>query len=175
MVFFLVLATAGLWLRRVRGRVLSDPDGGVNVSNTSQPTSRDLALLAPEVRSRVEGVLADLRAAGHSPYVYETARSAARGAELAAAGFSQRGSASKHVPDATGYAHAADIVDGRRGPDGRPVLWGASVSGTSAAHAATRTTMATEFFAALGQSAERRGLTWGGNWRSLHDPAHVEG
>lgn len=127
-----------------------------------KPTSRSLEDLVPDVRAKVEAVIADLKAQGYEPYVYETKRSEERAAHLKTKGVSKLGSKSKHVP-----GRAADIVDGRKTSAGQRVWWGA---GSDEAD-----TMAKDFFAALGGAAKRAGLTWGGDWTGFYDPAHVEG
>lgn len=147
-----------------------DDDGGGTVNgDVTKITSDDLAELHPDCRKKVEAIVAGLKKRGFSPIVYETLRSPERAAYLKEKGYSKAGTASLHCKRA-----AADIVDGRKGPDGRAVYWGASVSGVPADQVETRKKMAAEFFAALGEEAEKAGMEWGGSWKSFPDPAHVE-
>jgi len=144
------------------------------VSDLTRPTTADLAALHPDVRARVEAMIADLRGQGCLPLVFETARSPERAAYLASIGRSQAGTASLHVPRSDGLARAADVVDGRRDEHGRLLLWGGAFPGDPPDISARREAAAADYFRAQGAAAARAGLTWGGSWRSFRDPAHVE-
>ncbi len=132
-----------------------------------KPTSSSMAELVPDFRNRLERVLDRLENEGFSPKVNETFRSEARQALMFELGTSKTPKVGNHH-----WGRAADIVDGRKDAQGRVVLWGASLDTWS--NAAERQRMADNFFAALGRAAKAEGLTWGGDWRSFPDPAHVE-
>lgn len=96
---------------------------------------RDMDLLVPAFRSRVESVLADMRAQGFDPLVWETWRSRERAALLSARGVGV-------VQSMHCYGCAVDIISESK-------RWGAP----------------RKFWLALGAAAKAHGLTWGGTWR----------
>jgi hypothetical protein len=111
------------------------------------PVTRSLDVLAPKFRAALELVLADMRAAGHTPLVVETLRTDERQRFLYGFGrtyddgrgrvtFSQSASETWH-----GYGLAADVVCADR-------RWGATDA----------------FWADLGRFARARGLRWGADW-----------
>src|SRR3990167_7697681 len=67
------------------------------------PVCADMERLLPSFRAQVDGLLADMRSAGHEPRVFETWRSPERVAFLVAKG---TGSASSMHP----YGIAVDII-----------------------------------------------------------------
>lgn len=78
------------------------------VDRPSAGITRRLDALVPEFRARVELVLADMRAAGHDPLVWETYRTPDRAAYLAGIGRGVR--ESMHC-----YGLAVDVIsDGRK-------------------------------------------------------------
>lgn len=117
---------------------------------------RDMAYLAPAFRVKVEALVADMKAEGFKPYVYETLRNDRLQAHYHAVGSSKAfyGRDSMHY-----YGLAVDIVDEAK-------LWSASAA----------------FWDALGRLAKKHGLTWGGDWngngvrtdQSFHDLPHVQ-
>lgn len=110
----------------------------------------NLSSLHPTLRAKVERILRRLQAKGWQPYVAEGKRTRAQQAEKVRLGYSQTMN-SHHL---TG--RAADIVDRRYG-------W----SGRAADHNF-------QFWRDLGEAARAEGLTWGGDWRSFKDVAHVQ-
>ena len=97
----------------------------------------DPRLLLPTLRTRVEAMIAALRAEGQNPKLFETGRSPERAVWLGSTGKSRNGIGSLHCLGA-----AADLVDAAHG-------WSNPA-----------------FFAALGRVAQAYGLTWGGDWDS---------
>ena len=151
----LLLAKRGK--RRSRG---AGSGGSVDVAKV---TSTDLGELLPDVRPRVEAVLAGLRSQGFDPRVYETYRSPERADYLKDKGVSKAGRASYHVK-----RRAVDIIDNRRDSKGDRILWGAPMHKGADTE---RKAKADAFFQALGRLVEANGGTWGGRW-SFYDPAH---
>jgi len=98
---------------------------------------RDMQLLLPSFRERVELVLERLRARGFDPVVWETYRSPARAKQLVARRRSRVRGLSMHC-----YGAAVDIIS-----ESRKWSW-------------------PQFFNALGDEAKRLGLTWGGDWNA---------
>ena len=95
----------------------------------------DMDLLAPAFRVRVERVVADMRAEGFQPRVFETFRSVGRATLLAA-----RGTGVVQSLHCLGLA--ADIIDARK-------LWSAGPS----------------FWLSLQRNAVKHGLVSGASWR----------
>lgn len=110
----------------------------------------NLSSLHPTLRAKVERVLRRLQAKGWQPYVAEGKRTRAEQAEKVRLGYS-RTMNSRHL---TG--RAADIVDRRYG-------WGGRAANQNF-----------QFWRDLGAAARAEGLTWGGDWRSFKDVAHVQ-
>jgi len=114
---------------------------------------RDIALLAPEMRAKVNAVIADAATAGHRLIVLETYRSEARQAELFRSGATELEHVGVH-----GYGLACDLAF--LGPDGK-VNWSADYS-------------------VLGNIARGHGLVWGGDWgepavhHTFHDDDHLQ-
>ncbi len=118
---------------------------------TSGPVDRsNLSGLQPDFRAKVERVLRRLQAKGWQPRVAEGRRTRAQQAEKVRRGYS-RTMNSRHL---TG--RAADIVDRR---------WGWEGPAADTNH---------RFWRDLGAAAKAEGLTWGGDWRSFKDVAHVQ-
>jgi peptidoglycan L-alanyl-D-glutamate endopeptidase CwlK len=109
-----------------------------------------LAGLEPAFRGKVVAILQELAGKGWKPFVAEGLRTQSQQDEKVRLGYSRTRN-SRHL---TG--HAADIVDRRWG-------WGGPAASTS--H---------QFWQDLGTAARARGLTWGGDWRSFKDVAHIE-
>lgn len=113
------------------------------------PVNASLDVLAPAFRARVELVLADMRAWGYTPRVFETLRTNARQNYLYGFGREYddgRGvvTHSQTVGDTWhGFGLAVDIVCAVK-------LWGAKP----------------DFWYVLGTSARRHGLVWGGDWNN---------
>lgn len=116
-----------------------------------------LDVLAPKVQIAVRAVLADMEAAGFRPLVFETLRSDERQAWLYGFGRAwddaqPRGVVTKlQTAGWHRYGLACDIVENDATP------WDATP----------------DFWQALGDSAKRNGLKWGGDWRSKDLP-HVQ-
>ncbi len=114
---------------------------------------RDTAMLAPDLRRKVEAVIADAAAGGHRLIVLETYRSPARQEQMFAQGKSRLRQAGCH-----GFGLACDL--GFLNEDGE-VNWSADYS-------------------VLGGLARAHNLVWGGDWgepekpHSFRDPDHVQ-
>lgn len=104
------------------------------------PVIRDMALLLPAFRARVESVLAAMRAQGFDPLVWETYRSPERAAVLARQGTGI--TRSIHC-----YGLAVDVVSESK-------LWSAGP----------------RFWLALRTAAEAHGLVSGAAWRRVDLP-----
>lgn len=106
----------------------------------------DPAALSPPFRAAVERLLEQLRAAGYAPVLHETYRTPERAVLLAEAG-----------PGIAQSMHclriAADAICARHGYD-------------CGKHGC-------DFYQALGATAERLGMTWGGRWPK-QDLVHVQ-
>lgn len=120
------------------------------------PVVRDLALLAPGFRERVERMLRDLEG-GLPEWPFETLRTAERQAFLYGFGRTYddgRGPVTKartHLTTWHGYGLAIDVVEKDATPwDAPPTFWNA-----------------------IGAAAERHGLVWGGRWKRADLP-HVQ-
>jgi hypothetical protein len=124
---------------------------------------RDRSLLVPAFDAAIEALLADMRALGWNPYVFETYRTAERGKLLQAAGKSRNGDRSMHR-----YWCAVDIVDAdlhnvpRMTKEG---YWDAPA----------------KFWSDLGACAAKHRLVWGGDWdanpgtpQRMYDLPHVQ-
>jgi len=113
----------------------------------------DLSTLHKTLRRKVIAVLADMKGHGFAPKVFSTWRSPDEQLVLYNAGRS-RVKFSFHNAvraDWTPCALAADIADAK-------LAWGASLV----------------FWQTLGKAAKAHGLTWGGDWKSFPDSAHVQ-
>jgi peptidoglycan L-alanyl-D-glutamate endopeptidase CwlK len=102
----------------------------------------------------VERVLAQLRADGRTPWLFECVRTPARQAWLYAQGRTRPGvivtNAADHLRSWHGHGLAVDIVC-------RRTLWDDPA-----------------FFRALGRAVAAEGLTWGGAWPTLPDAPHLQ-
>jgi hypothetical protein len=103
-----------------------------------------MGLLLPSFRVQVEGVVADMRAVGFNPRVFETWRSAERIAMLAA-----KGTGSLYSMHA--YKIATDVIDAR-------LMWNASDA----------------FWYSYVKFSEARGLTCGIHFTTRHDAPHIQ-
>ncbi len=111
--------------------------------NSTAKIDRDPAKLLPGFARKVEQLFRAMRARGFDPILWEGMRSVARAKELAAKGTG--------IADSMhSYGAAVDIVD-------RTLLWDAPKA----------------FWAALGEEAQKLGLTWGGTF-SDPDKPHVQ-
>lgn len=126
------------------------PGDGSAGLDTGPIDRRHLSGLQPAFRAKVERVLRRLQAEGWQPFVAEGLRTRAQQREKVRRGYS-RTMNSRHLS-----GRAADIVDRRWG-------WGGPAKDDD--H---------PFWRALGRAAAAEGLTWGGNWRSFKDVAHLQ-
>lgn len=110
---------------------------------------RDPKKLLPAFAKKVDKLFAAMRARGFQPMLWEGYRTPARAAELEKTGAGV--SDSMHS-----YGAAVDVVDGK--------LWAQGLD-------PWKTTAA--FWKALGEEAERLGLTWGGRFTRADTP-HVQ-
>ncbi|RNC67173.1 MAG: peptidoglycan-binding protein [Desulfuromonadales bacterium] len=117
---------------------------------------KKLQSLHPELRPKVVAVLRALEQRGFQPKIYYGWRSVAVQLQLYFQGNSKVKFSFHNAqkPNGTPNSYAADIIDSRFG-------WspGAEQSG---------------FWKALGEEAKARNLTWGGDWVSFRDWAHVQ-
>ena len=118
-----------------------------------QIDTRNFEGLDEDFSPKVKSVLRALHAKGWQPRVAEGFRTIEQQQEKIDAGHSslKDPNNSKHV-----QGLAADIIDQRWG-------WGGEASDTN--H---------QFWQDLGEAARAEGLTWGGDWKSFKDVAHVE-
>lgn len=143
---------------------MTQPSEGLRMTPLPRPPIEvprivTLNVCAPLFREAVAMVLADVRAAGHHVMVWETLRTVERQEWLYGFGryYTDGRANGGTVTNAQGldgwhpYGLAADLVE----EDGTP--WKAP----------------TALWRAIGESAERRGLTWGGRWKNLDLP-HVQ-
>jgi hypothetical protein len=136
--------------------------------------------LTPEAAAGWARIQARLEARGFSPWVYETLRTSGRQAYLYSIGRTaelDRSPVTWTLDSNHESGNALDVIDGRRIPSGpfagERVGWGSWTETGSSTPDATASAMAAEFFAALGEEAEREGWTWGGSW-STKDLPHIE-
>ena len=127
----------------------------------------DLSKLHPLFRQRVESILRDLRQLGWQPVVAEGVRSREQQLEKVNKGYSKT-MQSWHVPGTAKAAWragnsydvvvggAADIVDQRFGWHGPAA------------------NLEFQFWKDLGKVAKQHGCSWGGDWNSFKDVAHIE-
>lgn len=104
---------------------LEDAVRGLLGEDVSRPATPDLGTLAPTFRDRLAALMGALDAMGFAPVVYEAQRSQGRQDWLYEQGRTRPGEIvtwthnSKHIDGL-----AADIVDGRKAPDGAIYAWG---------------------------------------------------
>lgn len=111
---------------------------------------RDPDNLLPGFARKLETLFQRMRARGYDPMLWEGYRTPSRASQQAAEG--------DGIADSIhSYRAAADIVDGARWKKGLDP-W---------------TNVALGFWAALGQEAEKLGLTWGGRFTHTDNP-HVQ-
>lgn len=123
------------------------------------PVQRSLDICAPKFRAAVEAMMADLARdyPERKGFAFETLRTPERQAFLYGFGRDYDDGRGKVTNSATcfnswhGFGLAVDVVE----KDATP--WDAPMS----------------FWTAIGEAAERNGLTWGGRWRSPDLP-HVQ-
>ena len=126
-----------------------------------------LAQAHPIFKVAVEHVLADLRAGGWQPRIVHIKRSAAQQAEKVKKGHSKT-MKSWHLDTTVGLlpqspgeydvvqGNAADIVDSRYG-------WSGPAAKLDFA-----------FWQDLGRVAKKYGCSWGGDWKTFKDVAHIQ-
>jgi len=137
------------------------PAGGPPIKDWSGDSStwaqeKKLASLEPGFRTRIERVIAKLKADGFQPKIVFGWRSTKVQAKLKAEGKSKISFSfhcSQH-PDGRPNAWAVDVVDSR---------W------------AWNEPDCHKFFRALGAAGKAEGLVWGGDWESFRDWAHLQG
>jgi len=112
-----------------------------------------LLRLHPVLRRKVKAIVKDLAGHGFAAKVYSTWRSQADQAVLYREGRTQVWFSFHNAtrPDGSPCALAADIADAK-------LAWGATPA----------------FWKTLGKAAKAHGLTWGGDWKSFPDSAHVQ-
>lgn len=132
------------WMLWAAGGVALLAFAGNNYSfggDSASKLDRDPKKLLPDFASKLELLFQRMRARGFDPVLWEGYRSPARAAALAKKGTG--------IADSLhSYGAAADIVD-------RKLLWDATPA----------------FWSALGQEAQKLGLTWGG---TFGDKPHVQ-
>lgn len=118
---------------------------------------KKLLSLEANFRSKVKGVLEALTKGGFQPKIFYGWRSVAVQQELVKKGRSKVKFSfhNAQMPDGTPKSYAADIIDQRWG-------WNPAAETNG-------------FWKALGQEANKRGLVWGGDWKSFKDVAHIQG
>jgi hypothetical protein len=142
------------------------------MSRAEVSAERSLDLLAPAFRVKVEAVLADVRAKGLDPMVSESVRTADRQAciygkgrtlaQVEAAGLDPKWAwpdnpdgkctnAASHLSSVHGHGLAVDIISKTKQWDAPKAFWDA-----------------------IGASALKHGLTWGGTWKNPHDLPHIQ-
>lgn len=121
-----------------------------NPSKKVKVPMKNLAGLQADFRAKVIAILKELAGKGWKPVVAEGLRTKAQQRIKVQKGYSKTMN-SRHL---TG--HAADIIDRRYG-------WGGPAANLNFA-----------FWNDLGAAARARGLTWGGDWKSFKDVAHVQ-
>ena len=153
------------WLNEIIGEEFGGVDSIIK-PRISDADAR-LAAVLPVLIGRLE-------ARGFKPLIHEILRSDARQNYLKKGHRSTKWAGPSAHHTRQGGTTAADIVDGRS-YNRRKILWGSSDGlDVSSGEIDRRSSMAKEFFAALGQEAKALGLTWGGDWSSFPDPAHVQ-
>jgi peptidoglycan L-alanyl-D-glutamate endopeptidase CwlK len=120
------------------------------------PQAKKILSLKPELRPKVEAVVAGLRARDFQPFVFYGWRSVAVQLELYERGVTQVKFSFHNAqkPNGTPNAYAADIVDER-------YMWQPKAASSG-------------FWKALGREAKAQGLYWGGDWTDFPDWAHVQ-
>lgn len=122
----------------------------------STPTAyTDEKYLDPALLSHWQAIKAELKAQGFDPVIASTWRDTAEQARLKAKGYSTVSFSFHNAVNAAGKPAAAaiDSYDRAGGYKG---------------------SRATAYFNALGTAAKKRGLTWGGDWKSFYDPGHIQ-
>lgn len=144
------------WLKLIGSRNttpdLLRPDG-LNPDSSKWTMGQKLQSLHPELRPRVDAVMRALRKRGFEPRIHHAWRSVADQAKILADGHSEVHFSFHNAQNSDGTlsALAADIVDATLG-------WGASGA----------------FWKAVGEEAKKRGLYWGGDFKTNWDPGHVQ-
>lgn len=138
-------AGALLWLAGGRSSSSSAPRGGYTYGGPplKKGIDRDPDNLIPAFAQKLEVLFQRMRARGFDPTLWEGFRSDARARILKESGAGT-------YPTLHQYGAAADIVDNK-------LLWNAPRA----------------FYQALGEEADRLGLTWGGHWKK-GDLPHVQ-
>jgi peptidoglycan L-alanyl-D-glutamate endopeptidase CwlK len=138
-----------------RSAAADKPKWGGDSARWSQ--EKKLLSIEPILRVKVKAVVDELEKRGFQPKIFYGWRSVAVQQELVKKGRSKVRFSFHNAqkPDGTPNAYAADIVDKR---------WGWKPAAET-----------NGFWDALGQEAKKRGLVWGGDWKSFKDVAHIQG
>lgn len=156
------------WMRLSVGDVVPPPSIPSAPSSPSAPIGewsgdssqwtqeKKIASMKPELRPKVQAVIAALSGRGFQPRIFFAWRSVAVQLQILAEGnttvkFSFHNA---QKPDGTPNAYAADIIDTR--------------------YAWTPQAESSGFWQALGEEARNQGLFWGGDWITFKDWAHVQ-
>ncbi len=134
----------------------SAPIGDWSGDSSQWTQDKKFASMKPELRPKVQAVIAALSGRGFQPKIVFAWRSVAVQLQLLAQGnttvrFSFHNA---QKPDGTPNAYAADIIDQR--------------------YAWTPQAESSGFWKALGEEAKKQGLFWGGDWVTFKDWAHVQ-
>lgn len=126
---------------------------GLNPDSSKWTMGQKLQSLHPELRPKVEAVLRAMRKRGFEPRIHHAWRSVAEQATIVADGNSTVRFSFHNAknPDGTLAALAADIVDANLAWKAKP-----------------------EFWKAVEEEAKKRGLYWGGDFKTPWDPGHVQ-
>lgn len=129
----------------------------------AKPSEEDLVIddLDPRYRPFAFEMLNWLRGRDHNPFIIWGRRSFARQQNLVRGGTSQR----LDSPHLEGLA--TDIVD-------RHLWWGADPPPPKPPRTAAEKAKVDALWTDIGIYCEKTGLEWGGLWKSIHDPAHVQ-
>lgn len=106
--------------------------------------------LDPQLADKVISIVMNLQRLGWKPVIAEAVRTKEQQAEKVKLGYSKTMN-SKHI-----VGKAVDIIDRRYGWDG------------------PASDLNYQFWVDLGKEVKKEGLTWGGDWKSFKDVAHVE-
>lgn len=117
---------------------------------------KKLQSMDPNLRPKVQAVLAAVKKRGFQPKIFYGWRSVAVQLELYKQGNSKVKFSFHNAqkPDGTPNSHAADIIDER--------------------YAWSKQAETSGFWKALGEEAKKQSLHWGGDWSSFRDWAHVQ-
>jgi peptidoglycan L-alanyl-D-glutamate endopeptidase CwlK len=157
-----LIEPGGRTWRRLSGTGAASPTSNAPVltdwsgDSSKWPHEKKVLSLYPDMRPKVEAVLAGLRQRGFQPKIFFAWRSVAVQLELYRKGVTKVKFSFHNAQrrNGTPNAYAADIVDQR---------WGWEPPA-----------MSNGFWRALGQEGKAQGLYWGGDWTDFRDWAHVQ-